>query len=197
MSKKLKVLVAVLMAILLLTIGGAAVVMADDESSSTSNATSTNSLLARVADKLGITEEELANAFREARQEMREEAFIRYLDKAVEEGLIDEGEASEIKEWWEQKPEAFERLSPHRFLGKGLLGRHMLSAQRGWSEGALSQAMERGLITEEKANMIMERWQNRLETQNHLFLRSRIHQAIRDRQTMAVPKGWQGMNCLN
>lgn len=189
MSKKMKVLVAVLMAILLLTVGGAAAVMADDESSSTSNVTSTNSLLARVADKLGITEEELANAFREARQEMREEAFLSYLDKAVEEGLINQEEADEIKEWWVQRPEAFERLSPHRFLGKGLLGRHIFGAQRGWSEGALNQAMERRLITAEKANMIMERWQNRLENPKQTFTLGHFQQALRGQHRMVIPKG--------
>jgi hypothetical protein len=182
MSKKMKVLVAVLVAMLLLTVGGAAAVMADNGSTSTSNTTSTNSLLARVADKLGITEEELANAFREARQEIRGEAFIRYLDKAVEEGLITQEEADEIKEWWVQKPEAFERLSPRRFLGKALHNRHMWGAQRGMSEEALGQA----------ANRIMERWQNRLENPKQMFTPGHFQQALRGQHRMVIPKGWQG-----
>ncbi len=165
MSKKVRVLVSVLVAIALLTVGGAAAVMADDGSTPTSNTTSTNGLLARVAENLGITDEELANAFEQAQQEIRDEAFIRYLDKAVEEGLITQQEAGEIIEWLEQKPESVDRLSPRRFLGKALHNRHMWSAQRGISEETLSQA----------ANRIMERWQSRPEIQNRLFLRARIN----------------------
>jgi len=163
-------------------VGGAATVLADDEATSTANATSTNNLLARVAENLGIAEVELANAFEQAQQEMRDEAFTRYLDKAVEDGLITQQEANEIEEWWVQRPEGIDCLTPRRFLGKALHNRHMWSAQRGMSKEALGQA----------ANRIMERWQNRLETQNCLFLRARIHQAIRGQQMMAVPRGWQG-----
>ena len=191
MSKKVKILVAVLAAILLLTVGGAAVVMADNGSTATDNETGRMGLLARVAENLGITDEELANAFTEARQEMREETFMRYLDKAVEEGLITQDEADEIREWQGQRPEAIDRLSPRCFFGKAFLSRHIWGAHQGISEETLNQAVESGLITEEKANQIMERWQNRLETQNCLFSRARIHQAIRGRQMMAVPMGWQ------
>jgi len=191
MSKKVKVLVSVLVAVVLLTVGGAAVVMADDGSTPTSNTTSTKGLLARVAENLGITDEELSNAFSEAQQEMRDEAFTRYLDKAVEEGLITQDEADDIKEWRVQRPEAIDRLSPRCFFGKAFLSRHIWGAHQGISEETLNQAVESGLITEEKANQIMERWQNRLETQNCLFSRARIHQAIRGRQMMAVPMGWQ------
>ena len=190
-SKKVKVLVSVLVAVVLLTVGGAAAVMADDGSAPTSNTTGDNGLLAKVAENLGITGEELANAFEQARQEMRDEAFIRYLDKAVEDGLITQPEADEIREWWEQRPEGIDCLTPGCSFNKALISRHMWGAHHGMSKEALNQAMESGLITEQ-ANMIKQRWQSRLETQNHLFLRARIHQAIRGQQMMAVPGGWQG-----
>ena len=193
MSKKMKALVAVLVAILLLTLGGTAAVMADNGSTPTANTTGTNSFLARVADKLGITVEELTNAFRQARREIRDEAFIKRLDKAVEEGIITQEEADEIEEWWVQKPEAFDRLFPRRFLNKALPDHHMRGAQHGWSEEALNQAVERGLITEEKANMIMERWQNRLENPKQMFTPGHFQQALRGQHRMVIPKGWQGM----
>ena len=106
MSKRMKVLVAVVVAILVLAVGGTAVVMAQEEELPPTPETETNGLLARVADNLGISQEELANAFKEARQEMRQEAFLKFLDKAVEEGRITPEEADEIREWWEQRPEA-------------------------------------------------------------------------------------------
>jgi len=180
MSKRMKVLVSVLVAVVLLTVGGAAAVMADDGATSTSNATSTNGLLARVAEILDIPQEDLVNAFEQARQEMREGAFIRSLDRGVEDGLITQEEADEIRGWWEQRPEGMNRLTPRRFLDKALHNCHMWSAQRGMGEEALSQA----------ANRIMERWQNRLETQNCQFSRDRICQAMRFQQA-AGPGGWQ------
>ena len=90
-------------------------------------------LLARVAGILDIPQEDLVNAFKQARQEMRGEAFTRSLDKAVEQGLITQEEADEIRGWWEQKPEA---LGPNMFRrGFGfsaLRSRHMWQAHRGW-----------------------------------------------------------------
>ena len=115
MSKKVKVLVSVLVAVILLTVGGMATVLAqenDEEVTATANETGTNGLLARVAGILGIPQEELVNAFRQAQQEMREEAFIKYLDKAVEKELITQEEADEIKGWWDERPEV---LAPGLF----------------------------------------------------------------------------------
>jgi len=112
MSKKVKVLVSVLVVVILLTVGGTATVLAqenDEEVTATANETGTNGLLARVAGILGVPQEELVNAFKQAQQEMREEAFIRYLDKAVEKGLITQEEADEIKGWWGERPEALDR----------------------------------------------------------------------------------------
>ena len=180
MSKKMKVLVSVLVAVVLLTVGGVATVMADDGSTATENETGRKGLQARVAEILGIPSDNLTSAFEQAWQEIRDEAFIRYLDKAVEEGLIDEEEAGEIEAWWGNRPEALDRLVPRARTFLALHSRHMWSAQRGMSEEAFGQA----------ANRIMERWQNRLETQNCLFSRDRIRQAMHVRQA-AVPGGWQ------
>jgi len=163
MSKKMKVLVSVLVAVLLLSVGGIATVMADDGSTATDNETGENGLLARVAEILDITEDDLVNAFRQARQEMRDQAFISYLDKAVDKGLITPEEADEIQEWWEQRPEGLDNLPPRCFLNKGLLGRNVWGAQRGWSE----------------------------EAQNPLQMQARIYQTIGNRQMLFAPAGWQ------
>ena len=111
MSKKVKVLVSVLVVVILLTVGGTATVLAqesDEEVTALSSETGTNGLLARVAGILGVTDEELADAFRQAQQEIREEACIRYLDKAVDEGCITPEEAEKIKEWWGERPEVLD-----------------------------------------------------------------------------------------
>jgi hypothetical protein len=110
MSQRVKVLVSVLLAVVVLTVGGAATVMAQDEPTQEepelAPSSGANGLLARVAEILGISQEELVNAFEQSRQEMREETFISHLDKAVEKGLITQDEADEIKDWWLSRPEA-------------------------------------------------------------------------------------------
>ena len=108
MSKKLKVLISALVVALLLTVGATATVMADGEGEETTppaEEAGENGLLERVAEILGIDEEDLLNAFKQARQEMREDAFISRLDKAVEEGLITQEQADEILAWWLQRPD--------------------------------------------------------------------------------------------
>ena len=169
MSRRMKILIPVLVAVLLLTVGGTAVVMADEEPLPQ---TGPLSLLARVAGILGIEQGKLADAFSQARQEMQEELqqerqqwceenqeecqqwqerwqnraenwqdmrqrfqlrSEEALDRAVEEGLIDEEQAQEIRDWWENKPEALENVKPPtpRIFG-GMRGRHMFGGPRGW-----------------------------------------------------------------
>ena len=105
MSRRIKVLISVLVAVAVLAVGSAATVMAEGEATPPPEA-GAKYLPARVAQILDISREDLTNAFEQARQEMREEALIRVLDRAVEKGHIDEDEAKEIEEWWEQRPEA-------------------------------------------------------------------------------------------
>ncbi|MBA7642848.1 hypothetical protein ES703_50557 [subsurface metagenome] len=106
MSKKVKALISMLVAALLLTMGGVTMVMAEGEEETTpSPEASENALLERVANILGIDEEDLLDAFEQAQQEMGEEAFINRLNQAVAEGLITQEQANEIIKWWEQRPD--------------------------------------------------------------------------------------------
>lgn len=125
MSKRIKVLISVLVVIPLLAVGATAIVMAQEESTPTPEA-GAKGLLARVAEILDVPEEDLTNAFKQAQQEVRHEAFIRSLDRAVEQGRIAPDEADQIKEWWEQKPEVIgTNLFPRTFGFSALRGRHM------------------------------------------------------------------------
>lgn len=108
MSKKMKVLVAMLAAILVLGVAGTAVVMAQEPPPQPE--TKAAGLLPRVAEILGIPQEDLVNAFRQAQQERRQEALHRFLERAVEEGRITQEEADEFLEWWEQRPDIANRL---------------------------------------------------------------------------------------
>ena len=58
-----------------------------------------------MADILEIDREALIDAFKQAEQEMKEEAFINRLNQAVAEGGITQEQADEIIEWWELRPD--------------------------------------------------------------------------------------------
>ncbi len=115
MSRRVKVLVSVMVSILVFGIGGATMALAQDGEDVAEEETpgavlpgsGSGELLARVAEKLGITGEELKEAIREAREEIIEERITerleRLLEHALAEGLIDEDEAQEIRDWWQDR----------------------------------------------------------------------------------------------
>lgn len=138
MSRKMRVLLSALAALMVVTIGGAAAVLAQEDENSLADqspAVETNGepaavdrimplvrqflaregdgeVLSRIAGILGIPEEDLreavAQARREAAAERWEEAFSRAVARALEEGLITQEEADELLEWWAQKPDTLE-----------------------------------------------------------------------------------------
>lgn len=68
--------------------------------------------IGKVAESLGLDDEQVAEAFKDAVQDMIDEALLLRLDKAVEEGIITEGEATEIMDWLNDRPEALKKLGP-------------------------------------------------------------------------------------
>ena len=193
MSKKVKIIISTLVAALLVTLGTTATVMAQEEPAPPA---CQSGLLTRVASILGISQEELANALRQARQEMRDEAIDRALDKAVELGRITPEEAQEIKGWLEQKPAALgPRLSqraprppsPPRgpLLAKtadilAIDPEELVSTFRQVQQEIrdealnkiLDRAVDKGLISQERADEIKEWWQQRPQDLNpQLFQR--------------------------
>ncbi len=133
MSKRMKVLVSVLVAVLLLTVGSVAAVLADEEPTPAPEAGS-NGLLARVAEILDIPQENLVNAFRQAQQEIRQETRNRFLEKAIEQRRITQDEADDILNWWEQRPETCDHLMQRAHICEATYSRHMWGGHRGWHE---------------------------------------------------------------
>ena len=106
MSKKVKILISALVLTLLLTVSGITMVMAEGEEETAPPPEATaKGLLERVADILEIDQEDLIDAFKQAQQEMKEEAFINRLNQAVAEGRITQEQADEIIGWWELRPD--------------------------------------------------------------------------------------------
>ena len=160
MSKKVKVLISVLVVVLLLTVGTTATVMAEGEEETTPPPeVSENGLLDRVADILGIDKEDLIDAFKQAQQEMWDETFISRLNKAVEEERITREQADEIIKWWEQRPAdairewwgqkpdviepgMFKHNLTFRFRAMPMPRFHMQNGFRGWFCPRLPQETE-------------------------------------------------------
>ena len=153
MSKKLKVIVSVLVAVLLLATSGTAVVMAQDEPEPTPQVTA-EGLLDRIASILGITPQELTDAFNQAQQEMQEECLVtgnccgicqqnanqfkeRWMEKRQQRG---EGN----QQWMEKRQQRNQRLQcdgtqqKARFrISQSSRGRQMITVPEGW-QGSLS-----------------------------------------------------------
>lgn len=121
-SKKF-ILLAVLAAVVLVgSIAGVVYAQGDDDEDTSPESV----LLEKVANKLGIDQQQLEDAFAEAIAEMRDEAQLKWLEKAVEEGLITAEEAQAYSEWWSARPDidfgsgGFGRIERHCFGGPGM-----------------------------------------------------------------------------
>ena len=101
-SKKFIVL-AVLAAMIL--VGSIAGVVYAQEDGDEEEVAPRTALLERIAEKLGIEPQQLKDAFAEVVEEMQAEIHLHWLDKAVEEGLITEEEATAYREWWSARPD--------------------------------------------------------------------------------------------
>jgi hypothetical protein len=107
MSKKVKIILAVLLAVVVLTVGVVSVAMAQ-----TPPQAEGNGLLARVAEILGgnVTEQGLIDAFKQANLQIRNEAIEKALDKAVSDNRVSSAEAEQIRQWWQGRPAALDKL---------------------------------------------------------------------------------------
>lgn len=220
MSKKMKILIAVLVAIITLTVSGTMAVLAqeDDEPETDEGelieeldeivpgarlfmaSIGSGELLSRVAEILGIPEEELTAAFKEARLEMiderGEEAFHAFLERAIAEGLITEGEAQEIEEWWQQKPgalnramlrNAFSRMCPNPEAMTDEACRQFQEMRRNMWQWRQEIGASEGSAGEIKA------WTgNKPAALNQMSPQRRVMKAVRGRQMIAVSNEWQG-----
>ena len=220
MSKKMKILIAVLVAVITLSVSGGMAVLAQEDNEPEpdeeelieeldeimprvrlfASSIGSGELLAKVAEILGVSEEELEEAFAEARQEMaaecEEEALERFLERALAEELITEEEAQEIREWWQQKPEA---------LNWAMLRKAFFSMRQNpgaLADGACGQFKEmrrniwqwrKGISSSEESADEIGAWRgNNAAASNQMSSQPRVMKGGRGRQMIAVPEGWQG-----
>ena len=106
MSKKLKIITAVMAGVVILALGGGALVMAADNTTTTTPTTQSNALFARAAAILGVTEQQLTDAFQQANTLAESQRIDQQLAQAVTKGTITQAESDAIKAWLAQKPTA-------------------------------------------------------------------------------------------
>ena len=108
MSKKLKIIVAVVVGVVVLAVGGASVVMAAGSTTTptTTQAAQSNTLFAKAAVTLGVTEQQLTTAYQQANTQAENQRITQQLAQAVTKGTITQAESDAITAWLAQKPTA-------------------------------------------------------------------------------------------
>ena len=104
MWRKKKFIIILLGTILIIIASLGGIAMAQDSE----DESKPDSLMARVADILGIDQQTVEDAFEQAQAEMREEALDKHLQNLVDEGILTEEEAAEYKTWLEARPDMTE-----------------------------------------------------------------------------------------
>lgn len=114
MSKKLKIVLALAAGVVILSLGGGAIVMAATGSSTTSTTTTIpatqckgnfgNGAFTAAAATLGVTEQQLADAFQQATTQAQQQSIAAALAKAVTSGTITQAESTAIQTWLSQRP---------------------------------------------------------------------------------------------
>ena len=113
MKRYMKYGIIAIVAVVALSAGITAVVSAESPEGEAGSDTGPGQIfLSKLADILGLDEGEVADAVQQARQGMCEERQEQRLQNAIDEGLITEGEAEQIRGWWDSRPEAMQQLGP-------------------------------------------------------------------------------------
>ena len=115
MKKYMKFGLIAIVALVALSVGLTAMSFADSpEVDTDTDGGPRQVFISKVAGILGLEEEQVADAFSQARQEMREEFQQQRLQTAIEEGLITDEEAEQIQGWWDSRPEALRNIAQFR-----------------------------------------------------------------------------------
>ena len=113
--RKRGIIAVLLVGVVALGVTGGVVLAQEDGAGDDS---SKRSFAARVAEKLGLDESQVQEAFDEVRRDMADEAIDRKLARMVEAGRLTQEEADEIKAWSDSRPDSLSRGFPFGKLGK-------------------------------------------------------------------------------
>ena len=120
--RKRWVIVSVVMAALAIAITGGAI-MAQDEDEDSSK-----TFAGRVAEILGLGDDTVADAMKQAKEDMRDEAVKAKLDALVEDGKMTQEDADAYLEWLESRPD----VDFGGGFGRGSHGKRGFGKKHGW-----------------------------------------------------------------
>ena len=120
--RKRWIIVSVVMAALAIAITGGAI-MAQDEDEDSSK-----TFAGRVAEILGLEEDTVADAMKQAKEDMRDEAVKAKLDALVEDGKMTQEDANAYLEWLQSEPD----VDFGGGFGRGFHGKRGFSRKHGW-----------------------------------------------------------------
>ncbi len=140
--KRRWLLVTLLVVVLAIGVTGGVVLAQSADSESDSPV---KSFIARVAEKLGLEETQVENAFKEATKEMQDETLLDKLEKQVEQGRLTQEEADEYYQWYQSRPDT---LTPSMPFGKsGCRGPASGDIRGGKGRHSMNFGTERGNMT--------------------------------------------------
>jgi len=121
-------------------------------------------LMFRVAEMLGIDQQELENALKQAQMESREETFEARLQELIAEGTLTQEQANELKAWMEAKPDT-PMVPPGKLeeaLDKGIITQEQVDQLKAWMESKPDipgivptmgeRLVEEGVITQQQSD---------------------------------------------
>jgi hypothetical protein len=109
MTKKWKIIMATVVVVVVLSLAGTAVVLAADSTTPTTPTTQSNSLFAKVAGILGVTEAQLTGAIKQASTQLGTQKLNQLIDQAVTNKTLTQDEATALKNWLAQRPDPSNR----------------------------------------------------------------------------------------
>jgi len=153
------VLSTVLVAIMLISSAPAIALAQEDETPERRGA-----LIAQVAEILGIDQQELENALKQAQMELRGETLDARLQELIAEGTLTQSQADELKAWTAARPDV-PNIPPRQLkeaLEKGIITQEQVDQLKAWMEAKPDvpnigtpigeQLVEEGIITQQQAD---------------------------------------------
>jgi hypothetical protein len=118
-SKKFIIVAAIIGVVLVGALAGVALAQTNSDGSPT---TPGKTLIARVATILGLDQQKVEDAFKQAKQDMENEALNARLKAMVDSGKITQKQADDYENWWQSRPQdVMPGLGP-RVFGRGGFG---------------------------------------------------------------------------
>jgi len=105
MTKKWKIILATVVGVVVFALVGTAIAIAADNTTPTTPTTQSGSLFAKVASILGVTEDQLTGAFKQARTQLETQKLNQLIDQAVTNQTLTQDEAAALKNWLSQRPD--------------------------------------------------------------------------------------------